>query len=87
MKKFESGFASHQSHESSGNHEVEQVKLNEASMTAMCGIATWAEYQIGEIAYGGHDQQVAHENLDRDLRRSADLGIVANIWPRTGLPF
>lgn len=46
-----------------------------------------AEYQIGEIAYGGRDQQVANENLDRDLRRSADLGIVANIWPRTGLPF
>ena len=39
MKKFEGGFANRQSHESSGNHEVEQVKPNEASMTAMCGVA------------------------------------------------
>lgn len=45
-----------------------------------------AEYRIGEITYGGDDDD-AYRKLNLDLRRAAAKGIKSNIWPREGLPF
>lgn len=45
-----------------------------------------AEYRVGEITYGGDDDD-AYRKLNLDLRRAAAKGIKSNIWPREGLPF
>ena len=45
-----------------------------------------AEYRVGEITYGG-DNDDAYRKLNLDLRRAAAKGIKSNIWPREGLPF
>ena len=46
-----------------------------------------AEYRVGEITYGGDDDDDAYRKLNLDLRRAAAKGIKSNIWPREGLPF
>lgn len=45
-----------------------------------------AEYRIGEITYGGDDDD-AYRKLSSDLSRAAAKGVKSNIWPREGLPF
>lgn len=45
-----------------------------------------AEYRIGEITYGGDDDD-AYRKLSSDLSRAAAKGVKSSIWPREGLPF
>lgn len=45
-----------------------------------------AEYRVGEITYGGDDDD-AYRKLSSDLSRAAAKGVKSSIWPREGLPF
>ena len=70
MKKFEGGFANRQSHESGDNHEVEQVKPNEASMTAMCGVAkVWNQRRSAMLSPNDTDKQYEDQTTSANQSR------------------
>lgn len=72
---------------SSTRHDSKKTKyIDEEDRLVELANQYGAEYRVGEITYGGDDDDAYHK-LSLDLRRAAAKGIKSNIWPREGLPF